>query len=66
MMGKAENNVDKELDIVKFIRRQRFSQFALLSLLSGRQTYIVDKISEMVIRESSDLDDATESDLELD
>ena len=38
--------------------------FALLSLMTGRQTFVVDKISNMLIRESSDLDSDTTSDEE--
>ena len=65
MMGKAEISVTKELDLVKFIRRQRFTQYATLSLLNGRQVFVTDKLSNMLIRESSDLDEYTEDDMEL-
>ena len=65
MMGKAESAVTKELDIVKFIRRQRFTQYASLALLNGRQLFVTDGLSNMLIRESSDLDEETEDDMEL-
>jgi len=32
--GKAAERVDRELDLVKFIHRQRLSTFALLALLT--------------------------------
>jgi len=65
MMNKAESSVTKELDIVKFMRRQRYTQYASLALMSNHQRFMTDKMSSMLIRESSDLDDATSEDMEL-
>ena len=59
MMGKANINVTRELDLLKFIRRQRFAQFALFALMNGRQLFMTDKLSNMLIRESTEF---TESD----
>ena len=56
----------KELDLVKFLKRQRLTTFTSLAALDGRQQYMVDKMANMLIRESSDLDEKTESDEELD
>ena len=64
MMNKASSMLNKELDLRKFIYRQRVQTTAILGLLSGRQTFFVDKMSQMVIRESSNLDE-TSSDSEL-
>ena len=56
--------MNKELDLRKFIHRQRLSTTALLGLLDGRQSLFVDKMSQLVIRDSSNLDE-TSSDEEL-
>ena len=66
MLAKADSSVKKELDLVKFIHRQRVLNFAALVTLSGNQRYMVDKMATPLIRESSDLDDSTSSDEELD
>ena len=64
MMNKATSKLDKELDLRKFIYRQRLQTTAILGLLNGRQSFFVDKMSQMVIRESSNLDE-TSTDGEL-
>ena len=64
MMHKATSRIDKELDLRKFIMRQRMQATALLGLLNGRQSLYVDKMSQMVIRESDNFD-YTSSDNEL-
>jgi len=56
--------MDKELDLRKFIHRQRVFTTAILGLLSGTQSQFVDKMSQLVIRESSNLEE-TSSDQEL-
>ena len=56
--------MDKELDLRKFIHRQRVFTTAILGLLSGTQSRFVDKMSQLVIRESSNLEE-TSSDQEL-
>ena len=66
MLAKADSSVKKELDLVKFILRQRVLNFAALVTLSGSQRYMVDKMATPLIRESSDPDDSTSSDEELD
>ena len=55
-MLKAKSRIDKELDLRKFILRQRMQATALLGLLNGRQSLFVDKMSQMVIRESDNFD----------
>lgn len=50
----------KEMDLFKFIRRQRFVNFAVLSLLSGGQTAFASKLSYPVLRESTDMETASE------
>lgn len=64
MMNKAKSSLSKELDLRKFIYRQRLQTTALLGLLSGRQSFFVDRMSQLVIRESSNLEE-TSQDSEL-
>ena len=49
----------KELDLRKFIYRQRLFVTSMIGLLSGRQSFFVDKMSQMMIRESSNLDETS-------
>ena len=50
----------KEFDLFKFVKRQRYTLVALLSLLSGKQAQLAAKLSYPVLRESTDT--ASESD----
>ena len=61
-MNKANAMLEKELDLRKFIYRQRLQTTAILGLLSGRQSFFVDRMSQMVIRESSNLDETSTDD----
>ena len=54
----------KELDLQKFINRQRVTMSAVISLLSSRQKLFCDKFSQLIIRESSDHTNTT-SDADL-
>ena len=65
MLKKAESSITKELDLVKFIHRQRLQTFTTLATLNASQRFVVDKMATMLIRESSDLDDSTSNDDEL-
>ena len=56
MMQKANSRIEKELDLRKFILRQRMQVTALLGLLNSHQSLFVDKMSQMVIRESDNFD----------
>ena len=49
--------IRKELDLRKHLKRQRVNATDILGLLSGRQSFFVDKMAQMVIRE----DDSHES-----
>ena len=57
--------MDKELDLQKFIHRQRIQVNAMLGLLNSHQSLFVDKMSQIIIHESSDFV-TTSSDDELD
>ena len=52
MLNKAECDVRKELDLVRFIQRQRMLVLASLSTLNRNQQFVVDRMSSMVIHES--------------
>jgi len=65
MVEKADISVTKELDLIKFIRRQRLQTYATLATLNARQSFIVDQMAQLLIRESSDLGESTDSDMEL-
>ena len=45
MMRKASSRIAKEMDLQKFLFRQRIFITSLLSLLKSRQSYFVDKYS---------------------
>lgn len=64
MLLKSQSSLAKELDLRKFIYRQRITMTALLGVLSGRQSFFIDKMSQLTIRESSNLDE-TSSDADL-
>ena len=49
------------MDFHKFLFRQRLTTTAVLALLKSSQTFIVDKMSELVLQESSEFDDAVSS-----
>ena len=61
---KSNNKLEKEMDLRKFIHRQRVFTTAIIGLLSGPQSLFVNKMSQMVVRESSDT--GTSADDELD
>lgn len=52
-MFKSHNRLTKELDLRKFIHRQRVFTTAVIGLLSGPQSRFVDKMSQLILRESS-------------
>ena len=65
MLVKSATRMDKELDLQKFLHRQRILVTSLLGLLKGRQSSFVDYHSQLVVRESTDMEN-TSSDAELD
>ena len=56
MLMKSQSSLQKEMDLKKFIMRQRLQTISLLSLLNGRQSFFVDRLSQMVVRESSNFE----------
>lgn len=66
MITKANISVSRELDLVKFIQRQRLITFTMLAAFNTRQKFIADKMATKLIRESSDLTNDSQDDFELD
>ena len=64
-LNKSQSSITKEMDLRKFIFRQRLTTNAMLGLLSGRQSFFVDKMSQLIIRESDSQTEYTSSDNEL-
>lgn len=62
-MFKSHSRLTKELDLRKFIHRQRVFTTAAIGLLSGPQSLFVNKMSQLVIRESSDSDTSGDDEL---
>ena len=62
LIKKAHIQVDKELDLQKFIYRSRTNVTALLGLLSFQQKLLVENMAKIVIHGSSDLEKTSEDD----
>ena len=66
MINKSTARLSKELDLQKFLHRQRVLVVTLLGLLTGRQKNFVDSFSQLVIRESDDMEETSEDDVLVD
>ena len=44
-MKKADSHIEKEMDLQKFLQRQRVTMTAILGLLDRRQSIFVDRFS---------------------
>ena len=64
-LQKSESSITKEMDLRKFLTRQRVTATAILGLLSGRQSIFVNKMAQMIIREDDSQSDNTSLDEEL-
>ena len=64
-LDNATAQIERELDLGRFIRRQRQHTIAILSLLSGSQTQIVTRMSKLTVGDgpvpSKSSDDASSS-----
>ena len=63
MLDKSSSRLSKELDLQKFLHRQRVLVVSLLGLLKSRQSSFVDSYSQLVICESDDMDKSSEDDV---
>ena len=50
-LDRAATQIEKSMDLGKFIRRQRQLTLAFLSMLSGQQTHLVTKMSALTIQD---------------
>ena len=48
-LGKAASQIERELDLGKFITTQRTQTAAIFSLLSGQQAHFVAKMSQPIV-----------------
>ena len=64
LLRKFQIRLDKELDLEKIIHRVRLLVFTAMGTLTADQSVFVDKMSRMVVRESTDFEE-TSSDEEL-
>ena len=55
MLLRSRQTLDKELDLGKFIHSQRMQMFATLLSFTKSQSLVLDKLSTLLIHESSDL-----------
>ena len=62
MLQRADSKISEELDLVRFIQRSRLTTFTNLASLDARQRTVADKMSTMLIRESSALDEDSDFD----
>ena len=62
-MLKSHNRLTKELDLRKFIHRYRMFTTAIIGLLTGPQSLFVYKMSQLIIRESSDSETSGDDEL---
>ena len=62
LLRKSRIQIDKELDLQKFIHRSRVQVTSMLGLLTAPQSVFVDKISQIVVRESTDFNKTSTDD----
>ena len=60
-MTKAAMQISKEMDLKKFIMRQRMQTIARLSLLSGRQIYLAVKMAQPIVHGGPESSPSTDS-----
>ena len=48
-LDKAASMIEKEMDLGRFIQRQRLHTIAILGLLGGRQAHLATKMSQLTI-----------------
>jgi len=61
MLKSKQANVDGDLDIVKFLRDQRFTKICLSSLLTEDQRKFTSRLADSVLGLSSDSSDSSDA-----
>ena len=64
MAGKAQASVERDLDLHKFLHRQRLNTFMSRTTMEPRQRITADRMAAYQIRQSSDLDGEITSDFD--
>mmetsp|Transcript_15525 Transcript_15525/g.19553 ORF Transcript_15525/g.19553 Transcript_15525/m.19553 type:complete len:101 (-) Transcript_15525:192-494(-) len=59
MLGRAHRTVVRQLDLVKFIKRQKLQMLTVLATFNAQQKLIIDKMSYLPIAHESDLTSQT-------
>ena len=57
MLDRSESTIMRQLDMAQFLRQQKIQIFAILTLLSPQQLFLINEKSRMNMRESSELED---------
>lgn len=60
MLDRTLTKLDKELDLVKIVHKLRMVTLANIGLLSAKQRSLVSRMSEFVVKSSSDDDEDLE------
>ena len=55
----TETRLEKQLDLTKFIQRQRMQIYATLMAINPQKALVLEKMGVMTVQESSDLDDSS-------
>ena len=61
----AETRLEKQLDLAKFIQRQRMQIYATLMAIHPQKALVLEKMSVMTVQESSDLDDSSSNEADI-
>ena len=55
MLDRANSMISRQLDLVKYIKFQKMKWMTVMTVLKPSQMLLIDKLSKMLIHESSDL-----------
>jgi len=61
----AETRLEKQLDLTKFIQRQRMQMYATLMAIHPQKALVLEKMGVMTVQESSDLDDSSSNEADI-
>ena len=64
MLRMVRPRLEKQLDLVKFIKGQRMQMYATLMAIEPHKALILEKMAIMTVQESSDLNDSSQGEAE--
>ena len=64
MLARANAQITKQLDLVKFVRRQKMLVYTALATLTGPQLNLVHKLGQAQIYESSEIENSSDDNYE--